>query len=223
MRAKRRQRSGEAWLPGFARSARLRAMPEPEPFCLLVSGPPGAGKTTFAYSLGERLSLPVISMDQVKSSIAMGMTSRDTTGTPALQDASVAALGGPAGQRAFEVTYRVAETFLRGGVSIIIEKAWQRGRGEADLQQLITLANAAQLHVTSSQAVAVSRGLARPARAGLVNMDAVAAMLDSGEMRWESFAPLDLPVPLLVINTDGAPVVDWAEVERFVWASTIPA
>lgn len=192
-------------------------------FCLLVSGPPGAGKTTFARTLGSRLSVPLISMDEVKSGIALSMTARDADGVPSWQDGSVSALGGPAGQRAFEVTYQVAAALLAAGTSIVIEKAWQRGRAETELRPLLDLAHGAQLHVTSSQSVAISRGLARPSRPGLVNMAVIADMLASGQMRWDSFDPLDLPIPLLVLNTDAGAEPKWEEVERFVWQSTVPS
>ena len=191
--------------------------------CILVSGPPGAGKTTFTRELGPRIGVPVVSMDDVKSGIALSMTPRDPAGVPDWRDGSVAGLGGPAGQKAFGATYEIATTLLRAGASLIIEKAWQRGRAEPDLSRLLEHGLGLQIHVTAPQEVAVSRGLGRPVRPGLVNMDAIAEMLASGQMTWESFDPLDLNIPLLTLDTHDTPDVDWQRVEDFVWQATAPA
>jgi predicted kinase len=38
----------------------------PKPMCIIVTGRPGAGKTTLAKQLGQRLYLPVIHRDEIK-------------------------------------------------------------------------------------------------------------------------------------------------------------
>jgi len=37
-----------------------------KPYLLVVTGRPGAGKTTFAKNLGNEIFMPVISRDQIK-------------------------------------------------------------------------------------------------------------------------------------------------------------
>lgn len=161
---------------------------------MLVSGPPGAGKSTLAHQLAERLTLPLIGIDTLKASIAREL------------DASEHGRGGAAGQRAFALANSLTRQCLESGASVILEKAWQRGRSEQDLLPLLELARGVQIHVSATQEVAVARGLARPARPGLVDMAEVQRQLDSGALDWDSFGPLDLDVPLVVVRTDDGPV-----------------
>lgn len=92
---------------------------------MLVSGPPGAGESTVAQALSGHLGLPVLSMDLIKAGVAFSIAGH--LGVP---DTSIIEMGGPAGQRAFEATYELVEVCLRHDVSVIVEKAWQRGRAE---------------------------------------------------------------------------------------------
>ena len=161
---------------------------------MLVSGPPGAGKSTLAQQLAERLTLPLIGIDTLKASIAREM------------DPSEHGRGGAAGQRAFVLARSLTRSCLESGASVIVEKAWQKGRSEQDLLPLLALARGVQVHVTAAQEVAVARGLARPSRPGLVDMAEVQRQLDDGDLDWASFGPLDLDVPLVVVRTDDGPV-----------------
>jgi adenylate kinase family enzyme len=44
----------------------------PSAFAVLISGPPCAGKSTVAATMSDRLGLPLLSMDLIKSSIVIG-------------------------------------------------------------------------------------------------------------------------------------------------------
>lgn len=164
------------------------------PLLVLVSGPPGAGKSTLAHQLAEQLTLPLISIDSLKASIAREL------------DVTEHGRGGAAGQRAFVLAGALVRQCLDAGASVILEKAWQRGRSEQDLLPLLALARGVQVHVTAAPEVAVERGLARAPRPGLVDMAEVRRQVESGELDWDSFAPLDLDVPLVVVRTDDGPI-----------------
>jgi predicted kinase len=166
----------------------------PAPLLILVSGPPGAGKTTLATQLAERLTLPLLSIDTLKASIARSL------------DPTEHGRGGAAGQGAFALASTLARQCLDAGASLILEKAWQRGRSEADLLPLLAKARGVQIHVTAAREVAIARGLARPARAGLVDMAVVQKELEDGTLDWESFGPLELVVPLVIVRTDDGPI-----------------
>ena len=185
------------------------------PLLVLVSGPPGSGKTTVATELSSALNLPLVSLDQVKASIGIGLSAALTPDSGPAEGAD-SGLGGRAGQLAFDAAYAVLRKYLEHGVGVIAEKAWRRGSSEAELLALATGATAMQIHVSADRAVAVARGRQRPPRRGLVDMGAVEEALASGAMRWEDFDPLDLSLPLLQVRTDAGPI-DLAAVERFVW------
>ena len=153
------------------------------PLLVLVSGPPGAGKSTLAAELGARLPISVVSVDVLKASLA--------------RYGGDSGLGGPVGQAAFEAAYDVVGTYLDRGVDLLLEKAWKRGVSEASLLPLVARSRAVQVHVSAPVDVLVARGVSRPARPGLVDMAAVVDAVASGTVSWSDFEPLDLDVPLL--------------------------
>lgn len=181
------------------------------PLLILISGPPGADKSTLAHALGQRMGLMVLSMDLVKAGIAFTMMA-ESGGTAA----SVSKMGGPAGQLAFPATYELVDVCLRHGVSAIVEKAWKKGLDEPNLQRLLTRATALRVHVAASQEIALARFQDRAYRRGLANLDELSQKLSDGTLRWGDFAPLELDVPLFVTTTDDGAPVDLDAVEAFI-------
>lgn len=182
------------------------------PLIVLISGPPGAGKSTLALAQSARLELPLLSIDQVKSGVAFTMTG----GTA---DERATRIGGPAGQTAFLATYELVDVCLKHGVSLIVEKARQRGRAEAELRQFVPISRAVQVHVTASQPVAVQRFMDRRSRwgaAATAKMAEVKRGLDIGTFTRDDFAPLDLDIPLHLVATDDGRPIDLAPVEDFI-------
>jgi predicted kinase len=181
---------------------------------VLVSGPPGAGKSTLAQALSGHPGLPVLSMDLIEAGVASSIA-----GHLAAPGTSVTEMGGPAGERAFEATYELVEVCLRHDMSVIVEKAWQRGPAEPDLQRFLPVARAVQVHVTASEQVALRRALDRPRRPGFAAMEGLRDMLAAGTLTWEDFGPLELGIPLHVVSTDDGLPVDLADVEALIRAA----
>ena len=51
-------------------------------------------------------------------------------------------------------------------------------------------------------------------------MDEVERHLEEGRLSWESFAPLELSIPLLSVSTASDEDLDLTALESFIWAET---
>ena len=81
----------------------------PSPCLLIVNGHPATGKTTLAEFLSRRLALPLLSKDYVKETLG------DQLGAASYQDST------RLGRAAFEIIFTLAESWLKSGVSVILE------------------------------------------------------------------------------------------------------
>lgn len=76
---------------------------------VIVSGPPGSGKTTLGHMIARRFGLPFISKDGIKEPLGEALGVGDLAWSRKLGVAS------------FTVLYAVCETLLEAGVSHVIE------------------------------------------------------------------------------------------------------
>lgn len=84
-----------------------------KPACIIVAGRPGAGKTTLARLLGDRLRMPVISRDVLKEGYV------NTFGCTHDQ------LPSDANQRVAHLFFAIVNHYLTGMISVVIEAAFQ--------------------------------------------------------------------------------------------------
>jgi predicted kinase len=169
------------------------------PLLVLIGGAPGSGKSTLARALGDRLALPVLSRDAIKTGMADTIGRRDAARLRELGDAS------------FRVFYAALALFLEAGVGVIGEQAFFRGRAEAELRPLVARARAVCLHCATPRHVERLRERhAARGRHWSLRDAAYLAAVEAGAADWSPFAPLDLPIPTLSIDTtDGyAPDLD---------------
>lgn len=101
----------------------------PLPLCLIVTGRPGAGKTTLAKALAERLRLPVVSRDALKEGYV------HTHGVGHDQ------LPADTNRLVTEQFFALVEQHLRGEISIVIEAAFQHPVWAGHLPALRALSN----------------------------------------------------------------------------------
>lgn len=91
---------------------------------MLVSGPPGAGKTTLSRQLAEGLGLPLFDRDDFKDLLfdVLGWSDREWSRR--------------IGAASWELMYLVAERLLDAGSSLILESNFDRTYHEARLRRL---------------------------------------------------------------------------------------
>jgi predicted kinase len=164
------------------------------PTLVVVSGPPGSGKTTLAHEIARALPCPAICRDEIKE----GMVHAQGPGFR----------GGhsdPLTQRTLPLFFEVVRVLVEAGVTVVAEAAFQAPRWVPELEPLTDLA---RLRIIRCN-VAASVSFERAARRAADNQHRLEAHGDStlgrGIADWEqafgSFEHLSLPVPSLDVDT----------------------
>ncbi len=129
------------------------------PRLIVVTGPPGAGKTTIAATLRERLGLPLIAKDTLKEALG-----------EALEIAGDRHASQRLGVATFQVQFGIVRELLVSGVSVIAEGNF-RVRWFEDLPP----AEIVQVHVTAAPETLRQRMVERDTHRHPVHYDREAA------------------------------------------------
>lgn len=116
-----------------------------KPQLVIISGPPGAGKTRLARPLAKKMGLPLFSKDAVKEQLADSLADRAT------------AISGPLGRAATLQVFAIAGELLRTGQGVVIEGFFHKGLAETDIAPLLELADTTLVHVQADEALLLSR------------------------------------------------------------------
>lgn len=188
-----------------------------QPILLLVGGPGGAGKTTLARSLADRLGVVHLSRDSVKSAIAVTEAKILPDGSM-LFDQRKAGMGGVYGQRAFALAYAAVRMLLDGGASVVIDQAWRSGRSESELEPLLERSRPVLLIAKADREVEQDRARRRGHREGLAPLDEAIASADAERGAFLSF---DVGVPRLLVDTTGGYDPQLSDIEQWIRTNAV--
>jgi predicted kinase len=169
------------------------------PRLILVTGPPGSGKTTLAYALAAAIGCPVVSRDAIKEGMA------------AAEPGFAATMSDPLSLRTYQVFFAMLELLLRAEVTTVAEAAFGHRLWIQGLRSLTGLADLRVVHCTVGDDEARSRMRRRlagdPTRAAHADSEHLAAP--------PGFAPLIVAAPTLDVATDDGYQPDLAAVVAF--------
>lgn len=174
---------------------------------MIVSGPPGAGKTTLAHLLGPALGLPVITKDGIKESLfeTLGWSDREWSRK--------------LGAATWTLLFLLLERLLEGGASLLMESNFDRRLHAADIDELCRRHDVelVEVHCTADMATLSRRYLEREASGdrhpghegvGFVPDDAVFAE----ELSTRAHVPLGIARTTIEVDTTDLDRVDLDEI-----------
>ena len=121
------------------------------PALIVVSGPPGVGKTTLAHEVARAAGCPAVCRDEIKE----GMAHASPGLTPGTGDELTA--------RALPVFFGVLRLLLGAGVTTVAEAAFQDRVWRPRLQPLLALADVRVVHCAADPEAAFARIVRRHA------------------------------------------------------------
>lgn len=181
------------------------------PTLVVVSGPPGSGKTQLARTLGQAIACPVICRDEIKEGM---VHAHGDDFMPGVRD--------PLTVRTFPVFFEVLRVLVTAGVTVVAEAAFQDAPWRKGLEPLMGLATLKVVHCSVDQAVARERIERRRdtevSRRAHADGQLLAAVTREGRSAFATFERLSIPAPSIVVDTTDGYAPDLEQVVAFVVA-----
>lgn len=163
------------------------------PTLVVVSGPPGAGKTTLARKIASVVGCPAICRDEIKE----GMVHARPGFSPG------AGIADELSRQTLPAFFSVLELLLRAGVTTVAEAAFQDRLWRPGLEPLCGLARIRIVHCTVQADMAFKRSLQRGAENPLrrAHADPRSCDADGFIRRHHAFDRVALDAPWIEVDT----------------------
>ena len=162
------------------------------PFVVLISGKPGAGKSTLGRELSRSLHLPFVCRDDIKTGLHVTHRAEDPSDARRFADA------------AFDIFYDTVGQLVAAGVSVVAEAPLHVGLCEEPVAQLAKSCVLMHVRVVTPTSLAVQRyrsrweaGERHPAH----NDEQFASQMEDGAMDLNNF---DVTLPYPTLDVDGS-------------------
>jgi predicted kinase len=181
------------------------------PTLIVVSGPPGTGKTTLAHHIARTIGCPAIIRDEIKQGMVLATPGFDPTGDDPLNIPTLTAF------------FDVIGVLVRAKVTLVAEAAFQDKLWRPNLEPLLGLADIRIIRCTVPATTARDRIAERAGHSSHRTAHAdheLLHQLDSGTHTLDNFVHIRMDVPSLTVNTSDGYHPNLTEIIGFVGAAS---